>query len=238
MISALSKAITLYFASILALTSVILVLFAYLAPVFLLHDRVALVTVVPSTALVQPNNSSHKPDGPSIFLGLLGSCAKNSHSGDINCTTPTVSPHYDFSMLPSNAPDDLTPLSGSAPVLVALGIVFTIMFLISFTMISLRHKMGSKLEGLLDKPMLQRVSGFIGFASFLNGLTTFLIIRMWFGKAVDDFNASIVSQGQNGPQLIASTGNAFTMVWVAYAFYAAPVIASLTKLNVTATKQV
>ena len=33
---------------------------------------------------------------------------------------------------------------------------------------------------------------------------------MWFGKAVDDFNTSIISQGQQGPKLIASTGNAFT----------------------------
>jgi hypothetical protein len=35
---------------------------------------------------------------------------------------------------------------------------------------------------------------------------------MWFGlgKAVDDFNASIISQGQQGPKLIAETGNAFT----------------------------
>lgn len=78
---------------------------------------------------------------------------------------------------------------------------------------------------------------------------------MWFGKAIDDFNASIAAQGQQGPQLIAATGNAFTsefkfnplkqsdltrtlvVVWVAYAFYAVPVITSLTKLNVTATKQ-
>jgi len=33
---------------------------------------------------------------------------------------------------------------------------------------------------------------------------------MWFGKAVDDFNATIEAQGESGPQLAASTGNAFT----------------------------
>jgi len=44
----------------------------------------------------------------------------------------------------------------------------------------------------------------------LIGLTAFLIIRMWFGKAVQDFNASIAAQGQQGPKLIAATGNAFT----------------------------
>lgn len=88
---------------------------------------------------------------------------------------------------------------------------------------------------------------------FFAGLGTFLIIRMWFGKAVLDFNASIVVQGQQGPNLIASIGNAFTseslilsilikvnsalVVWVGYAFFAVPVITSMAKLNVMATKQ-
>ncbi|KAJ7788462.1 hypothetical protein B0H14DRAFT_3504239 [Mycena olivaceomarginata] len=31
------------------------------------------------------------------------------------------------------------------------------------------------------------------------------------------------------PQLIANVGNAFTMVWVAYAFYGVPLIISLSK---------
>jgi hypothetical protein len=61
---------------------------------------------------------------------------------------------------------------------------------------------------------------------------------MWFGKAVQDFNASIAAQGTQGPKLLATIGNAFTLIWVAYAFYAIPVIISLTKLNVTATKQI
>jgi len=97
--------------------------------------------------------------------------------------------------------------------------------------------MNPKIAALLEKPIAQRLSAWVGFFGFLVGLTSFLIIRMWFGKAVDDFNTSIASQGQQGPQLIAATGNAFTMVWVAYAFFAIPVITALTKLNVTATKQ-
>lgn len=76
---------------------------------------------------------------------------------------------------------------------------------------------------------------------------------MWFGKAVQDFNNSIAAQGAQGPNLIAGLGNAFTsefnnitrdssfltsliVVWVAYAFYAVPIIISLAKLNVKATK--
>jgi len=113
-----------------------------------------------------------------------------------------------------------------------------IIFFITFTLISFRHKMGPKLSVALDKPMVQRLSAWVGFIGFLIGITAFLIIRMWFGKAVQDFNASIAAQGKNSPQLIANLGNAFTMAWVAYAFYAVPIIASLAKLNVTATKNV
>ena len=50
----------------------------------------------------------------------------------------------------------------------------------------------------------------------LLGQTAFLIIRIWFGKAIQDFNASIISQGQLGPKLIASTGNAFTCEFQKY----------------------
>jgi len=93
------------------------------------------------------------------------------------------------------------------------------------------------MTAILDKPLLQRMSAWIGFFGFLIGITSFLVIRMWFEKAVQDFNASIAAQGQQGPKLLASTGNAFTMIWVAYAFYAIPIITSLAKLNVIATKQ-
>jgi hypothetical protein len=71
MIAGLSKAVTLYLAPLLALTAILLSLFALLAPTLLLHDRVALLTVVPSTALIQ-TGSSTGVDGPSVFMGLLG----------------------------------------------------------------------------------------------------------------------------------------------------------------------
>lgn len=237
MISGLSKAITLYLAPILALTAIFLSFFAYLAPTIMLHNQVALITVVPSTALVQPD-SSQVLDGPSVFLGLLGSCAKQSNSASVNCTASSVSPLYDLSVLPGNASSYLlsAPYASTA-VFIAIAISFSIVFFLSFTMISFRHKMSSKLADLLEKPMLQHLSAWVGVFGFLIGITSFLIVRMWFGKAIDDFNASIESQGQQGPQLIAATANGFTMVWVAYAFYAIPVITSLTKLNVIATKQ-
>ena len=77
---------------------------------------------------------------------------------------------------------------------------------------------------------------------------------MWFGKAIDDFNAGIESQGADGPQLVASVGNGFTsestypfhgkpfahnhrpVVYVAYSFLAVPLVCSLAKLHVLAGK--
>lgn len=71
MIAGLSKAVTLYLAPVLALTAILLSLFSLLAPTLLLHDRVSLLTVVPSTALMQ-TDSSKGVDGPSVFMGMLG----------------------------------------------------------------------------------------------------------------------------------------------------------------------
>lgn len=71
MISGISKAVTFYLAPLLALTATILSILAFLAPTLLLHDQVALLTVTPSTTLVQPG-PGQQVDGPSVFLGPLG----------------------------------------------------------------------------------------------------------------------------------------------------------------------
>ncbi|KIY52769.1 hypothetical protein FISHEDRAFT_69581 [Fistulina hepatica ATCC 64428] len=46
-------------------------------------------------------------------------------------------------------------------------------------------------------------------AGFFTGLTCVLILRMWFGKAVDDFNNTITYMGDDAPAVSASVGNAF-----------------------------
>jgi len=236
MLSSLSKAILTYVAVVLTLTAIILSLFSYLAPVLLLHDKVSLLTVTPSTALFQ-NVSSHAVDGPSLFLGVLGSCSRPKNGAGVNCTIPTLNPTYDVSALPSSAPRLLLAAPTQAtPVFLGIGLACSVIFFLTFTLISFRHKMGEKMTAMFDKPLVQRLSAWLGFFGFMIGITSFLILRMWFGKASDDFNDSIALQGSDAPQLIASVGNAFTMVWVAYAFYAVPLIISLSKLNVTATK--
>jgi hypothetical protein len=236
MIAGLSKAVTLYLAPLLFLAAIFLSLFAYLAPTILLHDQVALLAVVPSASLTQPN-SSQNVDGPSVFLGILGSCSRPHNGVPVNCTAPTVSPIYELSVLPNSGANlSLSAPTQGTPIFVAMGLTLSIFFFVVFVLISFRHKMSPKLTAILDKPLVQRLAAWTGFFGFFIGITSFLVLRMWFGKAVTDFNATIQAQGAQGAQLVAGVGNAFTMVWVAYAFYAVPVIISLAKLNVTASK--
>ena len=55
------------------------------------------------------------------------------------------------------------------------------------------------------------MSSFLGVALIQGpGLTTFLILHIWFSKSVRDFNAMILAQDAQRPKLIAETGNAFT----------------------------
>lgn len=41
------------------------------------------------------------------------------------------------------------------------------------------------------------------------GLTAFLVLRMWMGKAIEDFNKDI-TEGNSSAELIAATSNGFT----------------------------
>ncbi|KAG5653077.1 hypothetical protein H0H81_002457 [Sphagnurus paluster] len=222
MIAGLSKPVTLYVSPILALTAILLSVFTFLSPVIMLHDRVALLTVTPSTSLIE--QSGGKVDGPSLFLGLLV-----TNKASVNCTSPALSPAYNLNVLPTNAPSTLlsTP-PASTPVFVAVALGFSMSFFFTFTLISFRHKVGDRLGSALEKPLIQTVSAWIGFLGFFmgeetsmfisrtlrsclnEGVTSFLMARIWFGKAVRDFNDSIVNGGAQAPKLVATLGNAFT----------------------------
>lgn len=229
MIAGLSKAITLYLAPVLSLTSLLLILFSYLAPSVMLSGRVALLTVTPSSILVQ-SNSSQELDGPSVFMGALGSCSRPSNDLGLNCTYPAVSPFYDLSVLPANSPDLLSSPPSTSTGFIAVSIAFSVMFLFLFTFSTHRAHLG-RAGAMFERPVFQRFTAWIGFLGFFIGLTSFLVVYMWFGKAVQDFNDDIIKSG--GPELIAATSNGFVMVWVGYAFYAVPVVASLAKLHIT-----
>jgi len=236
MIAGLSKAINIILAPLLALTALLLLLFSYLAPTVMLSTQVALLTVSPSTSLTQSNvSSSSSVDGPSVFLGALGSCARPNQQSAVICTAPTVSPAYDLSVLPSNAPDLLTAPTATTPAFIAVSLAFTVLFLFMFTFTAHRATLG-RLGAPFERPGVQRATAWIGLLGFMIGITSFLVLFMWFWKAVDDFNNDISKLGSDGPQLIAATSNGFVMVWVGYAFYAVPLVSSLAKLHVASGK--
>ncbi|KAH9946647.1 hypothetical protein B0H21DRAFT_883577 [Amylocystis lapponica] len=229
MIEGLSRAITQHLAPLLSLTSLLLIVFAYLAPNVMLSTRVALLIVAPSTG----SNSSQSSDGPTVFMGALGSCSRPNSQTGVVCTTPTVSPIYDLSVLPSNVPDLLTSPPASSPAFIAVSIAFAVIFFFMFTFSAHRDRMG-RFGANFYKPVVQRVTAWIGFLGFIIGLTSFVVVYMWFGKAVDDFNDDI-SKETDAPALSASTSNGFIMIWVAYAFYAVPLVSSLAKLHMATT---
>ncbi|KAI0304854.1 hypothetical protein BC826DRAFT_978601 [Russula brevipes] len=233
MISGLSKAATLYLAPVLAFTSWLLILLAYTAPVIVLHSKVALLVVSPSLQLTN-SSSSEGVDGPTVFLGALGSCSRSNNKAPVTCTSSSVAPTFDLSVLPKDSPDLLTAPAATTPVFIAIAIALSTIFFILFTLISLRANLGAKFSAILDRPVLHRASAWLGLLGFMIGLTSFLVIRMWFGKAVDDFNEAIVKAGNSAPHLIAQLSNGFTMVWVAYAFSSVSVICALARLHVTA----
>lgn len=95
MITGLTKGINLYLAPILSLTSLILIILSYLAPTLVLATKVALLTVTPSISLTEPTNTSGDGvDGPSVFIGPLGSCSRANNGVDAVCEAASVSPHY------------------------------------------------------------------------------------------------------------------------------------------------
>jgi len=237
MIEGLSKFAVLYLAPVLMLTALFLSTFAFLAPTAMLHDQVALLTVSPSTALTNPQ--AQASDGPSLFLGLLGSCSRSNNAGRVACTNTSITPQYNTSVLPGATSNDmLSAPPSTAPAFLAVAISFSFIFFVAYTLLSFRHKMGGGFAAKLDKPIVARLTAWVGVFGFMIGITAVLIVRIWFEKAIDDFNQSIIAQGKNGPELLAATGNGFTMIWIAYAFYAAPLVASLAKINVAAGKSI
>jgi len=233
MINGFAKFSVLYLAPLLMLTALFLSLFAFLAPSVMLHDQVALLTVMPSTALTNP--LAKAGDGPSIFLGALGSCSRHNNDDAVTCTTTSISPQYDTSVLPGNVSGNiLSAPPATAPAFIAVAISFSFLFFFAYTLVAFRHKMSGGFANKLHSPMVQRLTAWVGVFGFMIGISSFLIVRMWFEKAIDDFNKNVIAQGTKGPELMAAAGNGFTMVWIAYAFYAIPLIASLAKINVAA----
>ena len=51
------------------------------------------------------------------------------------------------------------------------------------------------------------------------GITAFVVVRMWFGKTISDFNTIIRNMdGNDAPELKAVEGNGFTSTSISFAF--------------------
>ncbi|KIJ25607.1 hypothetical protein M422DRAFT_72114 [Sphaerobolus stellatus SS14] len=233
MIDTITKLVPLYLAPVLALTSTLLTLFAYLAPAAMLPTQVALMTISPGRSIPLPGDPDATVDGPTIRMGMVGSCAQSSNASPVNCTSPSTSPVWDLSVLPGNTPLFRTGPTTTTPAWLAAAMVFWALFLIIFSLTTVRHKLGAKLNDLLSKPAVARSAAWVGLLGYLIGITSFAINRMWFGKAVDDFNIQIAQMGKDGPDIQVNLSNGFTMVWVAYAFAAVPLLCVLMKIHHT-----
>ncbi|KAH8102616.1 hypothetical protein BXZ70DRAFT_929237 [Cristinia sonorae] len=228
MIIGLAKWISQFLAPVLSLASLIVLSIVYFAPVGVLHTGVSLL-------IVKPTGDA---DGPTVFVGALGSCGRPDNVSAVNCTQLNVQPTYNISVLPSGTPDLLTAPVASTPIFIGVSLVFTLIFFFMFTFLSLRHKMGKAASNArFESPGIQHATSWIGLIGFLMGSTSFLVTRMWFGKTVEDFNKIIARDGSSAPQIVADIGNGFTMAWIAYALFAVPLVSSMTKLQATAPKK-
>ena len=101
MIANLSKAIILYLAPLLALTAFLLNLFVFLSPTVLFHDQVSLAKVSPAL-LDLASKTLHKDnsvEGPTVLVGMLGSCARASNKEVLFCTSPSFAATYSASFI-------------------------------------------------------------------------------------------------------------------------------------------
>ncbi|QRV84025.1 hypothetical protein RhiJN_12041 [Ceratobasidium sp. AG-Ba] len=244
MIAGISKLITLHLSPLLSITSLILLYIAYFAPVTSLHTEVSLVSITPAITMVALNARSHSDedlralfggrvvpraaiaehalakraaqavDGPSVFMGLLGSCARTSNSAPTHCTAETLTPTFDLSVLPDNHPRFLTNPTSTGPQAPPY------------------HSAG--IVKLANHSLAIRMSAWLGVLGLSMGLCTLIVLRIWIGKAVEDFNQGIIDMGKGAPKLVAGVQNGFTMMWIAYAFAAPSIVCALFQVQIAA----
>ena len=76
----------------------------------------------------------------------------------------------DLSVLPKNGSNlSLSAPTQGTPIFVAVGLTLSVLFWVAFVLISFRHKMNAKLLAILEKPMVQRISAWMGFLGFFVG---------------------------------------------------------------------
>jgi hypothetical protein len=122
--------------------------------------------------------------------------------------------------------------TATTPAWIAASLIFWGLFLIIFSLSTVRERLGGNLSSLLGKPIIARVAAWVGVLGYMVGtlaflaadnklfidvylgLAAFLVNRMWFGKAVNDFNVQVAQMGSGGPNVQADLSNGFTSTYL------------------------
>jgi len=254
MLELLTRLLTHQLPPILSLVAFILALLALLSPVPALHTSVNLLTITPSQLSTPPSvrdvasfeelsrfnvrtlretyiemARDSTGDGPSVFMGLLGSCSRSSDEADVACTNSTFNPVYDLSALPSNTPAlALDGPTSSTPEFILTSIILLFLFSLHHALFSLMPE-GARIQVPLTR--MARAMAWLGVIGWLVGMVAVIVLRAWYGNAQTAFNKAIATAGSSAPELTAAVGNGFTMLWIAYAFFAPALLLALVKLN-------
>jgi hypothetical protein len=81
-------------------------------------------------------------------------------------------PFPDLSVLPKNTPYLVQTATAATAGFILFSLCLAGLFLILFILSVLQGKLGGKLDAILDKPVMQRMTAWLGFLAFIIGKTT------------------------------------------------------------------
>jgi hypothetical protein len=124
----------------------------------------------------------------------------------------------DLSVLPDSHPRFLSNPTSTAPQFLLASLIFLTLFLILHILFSLPERLPTTPAGIVklaSHSLAIRFSAWMGVLGLTMGLCTVIALRIWIGKAVEDFNQDIIDMGKNAPQLVANVQNGFTSKFLA-----------------------
>ncbi|KAG8907261.1 hypothetical protein FRB99_004955 [Tulasnella sp. 403] len=250
----LSKFFTTYLSPLFTLICIGLVSFTYLGPAPLHQTGISLVNIIPGNAALAQANfirsdvllerrvpratavaliqraetvaKAQAVEGPTVRIGLLGSCTKRPGNDTPVCTKPLLDPTYDVSALPQSTPFLPRPAQTS-PYWILVSIVGLFIF---FLMTAIQGS--GRVPLYAENPILNQFIGLVGLVGWLSGIVTVIVLRVTMANAIMRFNTEAANTKQS---LMAMFGNGFTLLWVAYALSVPSVAFALFKVSNTVT---
>ena len=83
----------------------------------------------------------------------------------------------DVSVLPKGLANPLQAPAATTPAFIAVSLAFSALFVVIFTLISFRSKLGGKLSASLEKPFINRAVAWIGLLGFMIGTCIYSYIQ-------------------------------------------------------------